>query len=578
MKSMTLLQKYWPAVLLAFLVGLFSVLPVILSLQRMGANFQGIWPQFNSDANFYLARAHEVRDGHPDMNNPYLFEHKLDTYPQAIGGELLLAWLAPMLRVAIPTLQIALTFILPAFMAALLYVLLMSLYQNRASAFVLSLAFFTVVTGGMTKPIHPGVSFPLFLFFLWCWFQLVFKTERQWLHAILGGIVLGLLFLTYFFHWSFLVVVLGLYTLSLLWRKDYTQCKYHATLIVIALVIAAPYLLRIIAGVDTPFYDAMAVRMGVFATHWPETFPRLGVALSWLGVFVFLTRRYKLSNDNRIYVLLALLTSNVIYPNHQVITGVTIENATHWSFMPVFLYIFVAHYWFFTILKKTDGKRTRLDMALVVLIAVMLVVPAWRLQSFNFPPYQRGLAQPAVEERQQHYMYVFDWINANTAVDDVIFSHPALLRLVPVYTHANVYYSESMYYLLLSDTEAVERTLLSHFFDIDEFVANNFGMNEVARMLWTQPAMIERNVQRVPDFFHITSDKQYTLERELVKVQAVLSELKSEGWNISLLRRYRLDYIIWDRDVSPEWNLDNYDELEEVYRQNQIAIYKFKNR
>jgi len=569
------IKKYWPLVAAALLVGLFSIAPLFLSLQRMGDSFQGIWPQFNSDANFYLSRMHEVEDGHPDMNNPYFAEHKDAVYPQATGAERFVAFLSQALGVSIPGLQAVLAFITPALMAALMYLLLMMLYPNRLSAFVLSAVFFTVVTGGMTKPIHPGISFPLLLLFLLSWFYLVFKKERQGIYTVLCGVFLGLLFLTYFFHWSFLFVVLGVYGLTLLVKKDYGQLKRHVIIVAIALAVGAPFLVRALAGVDAPFYEDMALRQGVFATHWPETFPRLTVALAWLGVFVFLTRHYRLNHETRSHVLLSLLIANVVYPNHQIITGITIENANHWSLMPVFLYALSGHYLVFSIRERVRRSWSALNAAILGVVAIMFVIPSWRLYTFNFPPYQRSLAVSTTEESQQKYADVLQWIDNNTFRDSVIFSHLAFMRLVPVYTHANVYYTESAPYLLVSDTEVIERTLLALFFDIDDFAARDFGMGDVPRILWTQPAMIERNTHWLHDRLNINYELQYTLERELELVRSVYADLAAEGWDSNLLQRYRLDYIVWDKELSPEWNLDAYSELTRVYDQDGIGVFVF---
>lgn len=563
-------KKYWPLAAAALLVGVFSILPLAFSFQRMGDDFRGIWPQFNSDANFYLSRMHEVQDGHPEMNNPYLAEHKDNAYPQAIGAERFVAFLSSVSGVSIPALAAGLTFISPALMAGLMYLLIMMLYPNRLSAFALSVAFFTVITGGMTKPIHPIISFPLLLFFLLSWFHLVLKKDRHILYTTLSGALLGFLFLTYFFHWSFLLVVLGVYGLLLLVRKDYPQVKRHIILVAIALVMGAPYLLRVLAGVDTPFYEAMALRQGVFTTHWPETLPRLAVAVAWLGMFIFLTRHYRLNQEPRSHALLALLIANVVYPNHQVITGITIENATHWSIMPVFLYALSGHYLVFRI------REYRANIIPAIIIGLMLLVPAWRLSTFNYPPYKRSLSLPVAEESQQKYASVVSWVNQNTPADSVVFSHPGFMRLVPVYTHGNVYYNENIYYLLAGDSELIERTLLSRFFDIEDFVAADFGMNHVSRILWTQPAMIERNTHWLHDRLGLKYNLQYTLERELALVRPIYENLSSDGWPITLLKKYQLDYVVWDRELFPEWNLDAYSELTSVYEKDGIAVFTFK--
>lgn len=572
-----LIKKYWPLLLISILVGLFSILPLFFSLQRMGNDFQGIWPQFNGDANFYLSRVHEAFDGHIDMNNPYYFEQKNTTYPQATGGELLLAFSAKDLHISIPNLQVALDFIAPAIIAALFYLLLMAIYPNRLSAFLLPLFIFTFVSGGMTKPIHPEISFPILLLFLVNWFRLVLKSGNKFISIFACGVSLGVLFLTYFFHWSFLLVVLGIYGLILLITKNYKQLKYHIIFLFTAGIVAIPYFIRVFSGTTSPLYAEMAARMGVYVTHWPETFPRLAVALAWLALYIFTTRYYKLNREPRAHIIFSLLIANVIYPNHQVITGLTIENANHWSFMPIFLYAIAGHYLVYLIFERTRDIRTVFDKAVIGIIAVMLVVPAWRLQSFNWPHYRASLSYPAIEESQQNYAEILQWINNNTPIDAVIFSHSAFMQLVPVYTHANVYYSENGYYLMANDKEIIERTLLVHFFDIDKFKNVNFGLGEVPRILWTQAAMIEINTHKFHDIFNIPYVKQYTLERELTKVNSVLAGLEAEGWDINLLRRYRLDYIVWDKALYPGWKLDGYKDLKPVYEKDNIAIFMFKN-
>jgi len=364
----------------------------------------------------------------------------------------------------------------------------------------------------------------------------------------------------------------------LLIKRDWQQLKYHIIFLIAAAAVATPYFIRVFAGTNSPFYAEMAVRMGVFATHWPETFPRLAVALAWLVFFIFVTRHYKLNREPRAHIIFALLMANVIYPNHQVITGLTVENANHWSFMPIFLYALAGHYLIYTILERTRQTRALFDKGIIGIILIMLVVLAWRLQSFNFPSYKRSLAHKTVEESQQNYAEALQWINSQTLVDSVIFSHSAFMELAPVYTHANVYYSQNAYYLMASDIEIIERTLLSHWFDIEKFKAANFGLGEVPRILWTQAAMIERNIHWLHDKLGVNYELRYTFGRELALVRSVYADLEKQGWNINLLRRYRLDYIVWDKALFPEWNLESYPELEKVYEKNSVAIFIFKGK
>jgi hypothetical protein len=244
--------------------------------------------------------------------------------------------------------------------------------------------------------------------------------------------------------------------------------------------------------------------------------------------------------------------------------------------MPIFIYAISAHYLINTIIDHTRAKRILIDKGIIGIIVIMLIVPAWRLQTFNFPSYKLNLAHVALEESQQHYAEALDWINNNTEVDSVVFSHAQFMEIVPIYTHANVYYTQNAPYLIGSDNEVVERTILSHFFDIDSFRNTNFGMNEVGRILWTQPAMIERNIHWMHNKLNIAYEQKYSLKKELAMVQSIYESLQSEGWNLGLLQRYKLDYIVWDKALHTEWSLDIYPELEKLYSKGDIIIYGFK--
>ncbi|PIZ81490.1 MAG: hypothetical protein COY02_01805, partial [Parcubacteria group bacterium CG_4_10_14_0_2_um_filter_41_6] len=61
------IKKYWLVALATIVVVVFTGLPSIVFFQRMGDDFKGVYPVFNSDALYYHARAQEIDDGHYDL-------------------------------------------------------------------------------------------------------------------------------------------------------------------------------------------------------------------------------------------------------------------------------------------------------------------------------------------------------------------------------------------------------------------------------------------------------------------------------------------------------------------------------
>jgi len=60
----------------------------------------------------------------------------------------------------------------------------------------------------------------------------------------------------------------------------------------------------------------------------------------------------------------------------------------------------------------------------------------------------------------------------------------------------------------------------------------------------------------------------------LFLIDGIYKDLQKEGWSIELLKRYRVDYIIWDRKAQSQWDIEEYKELELVERLGDVFIYR----
>jgi len=587
---MNFLKKYWIVIVGAIVVGMFTVMPWLLFLNRVGDDFQGVWPQYNGDAFFYLARAHEVFDGHPDMNHQYFWEHKNDVYPQAIGAESFLAFISKILNIDLPTLQVAMDFISPAILYILTFILLMTVFRQKYLATFIPLILY-IVLGGVNKPVHPQLSLPLLLIFLIFWIRLIKLDKQKIQNAILAGVMFGLLFLTYHYHWMLLIVLTGIFILILLLNKKWLELKYHSLMLIIAVIIGIPYFIQLFVGTQVSYYAEMMTRMGMYYSHMPETWPRLIVALVWLGFFIFFARYYKIENKPTTQAITSLLIANVMFPNHQVITGIIVQNANHWPWMPILIFAITTHYIINYILKhKAEIKGWKINRVILIITLILFIVPVWRLSTFAFKPFLQNYKVNDIEnlvqygviptENLQYYRSILDWMNENITSDSVILSDNVLMNFIPVYTHANVYYIDYAQWLPNSDQEIAERIILSRFFDKEYFTEEGYGVKNHERILWIQPAQTEYNTHVILDSFgldwKLDYEPQYSLVKEHEKIKKIYQNLQTEGWNINLLKKYKLDYIVWDKNREPEWNLHKYPELMRIYDIDGIEIYTFK--
>ncbi len=569
---MRTLRKHWPALVAALLIGLATVAPQIIFSVRAGSDFHGIYAASNGDWLYYVARIRDVTEGHVSASNPYLFEHKDDSYPQATGGEMFVAGLSSLFRMDPVHLQVWLDFIAPFFIAILTYILLYGLSRSRwvSSAAPVLLS---VMSGGLGKPVNPEITFPLLLLFLIGWFALLAAkeegTKKNLAWIVWCGSMLGLLFLTYFFHWSFLLVVMGCYGILQLRQRRFTSALNQALIACIALIVAIPYLRSLILYAHSSFSDETAVRVGVTHSHFPETLSRSAVAVLACAFFIFFLRRWKLWRDQRAQGVLSLLVANIVYPNHQILSGLIIQNANHWSFMPVFLMMLALAFAYPFL--KSDSSSVRDRWIFGVGFLALFLVPLVRLMTFQ-PPFTSwfDVSQPLAWQR---YAPLVRFLNEKTPLDSVVFANPTLSYLLPAYTHDNVYYAWYIFNMPASDREVMERYLLSHVFEPDFYKDPSLGISTETQVLWTQPFQTERNTQSVQRLFHIPTEERHSPTQEIAFASSTLARLRSRGLDLRALGAYRLDYIVWDTRDQPGWNLDRVAGLTKVFQDGGIEVF-----
>ncbi len=580
MKIRHYVKRHWPAVIVAFAVGLYSILPQILFLHNLGLDFKNIYGVWNGDWLYYVARIRDVSEGYFNAANAYLWEHKNDLNPQVTGGELLIALFCFIFGLSIPTMQVVMDFAAPGLIGFLAYFLFYVLSRNRFLSCAMPLVLFTLIFNGLTKPINPQISFPLLLIFLIIWLQLLsrcqaWKAGQAFPFSLVvgGGVCLGLTFLVYFFSWSFLLVVIGGFLLLRIIDRDRLLIRTHLYLLFIAFLVAMPYFILQIKSLAVPFHQEMLVRLGFYHSHWPETLPRSAIAVLAVFLFVYFMRRRRLIRDLKAQAVLSLLAANVIFPNHQIISGFIIQNAVHWSFMPVFIYALTFAYVYFNLRQSRPDFPKILRYGFGLTFILLFIVPSYRLMSYHdYSLFDQGSKKYLAA--WQKYDQAFRYLAEQTPKDSVVFANETLSYLIPAYTHNNVFYVWATFFLPGSDREIMERYLLSHIFIPEFYTEPNLGISDNKLVLWTQPAMTEQNTQLLPRLLGWPIQDEYSAEREIMFAKDVLHDLRLTCCRLDALRRYRVDYIVWDRAADPEWKVDEYSHLLKVYADDSIQIFR----
>jgi hypothetical protein len=156
MDKFVIIRKHWLALAIALVVGLQIVSPTVLSINKIGlSNFRGIYFILNNDEDTYLSRTKDVYDGHWNLGNTLIKDHKQDPSMQQPLAEIIMAGVAKLLHLSVPTLFAVNDFILPIIGLLVLYSLLLQLGIKRNISAVSAGIFYLIFIETFNRPINP---------------------------------------------------------------------------------------------------------------------------------------------------------------------------------------------------------------------------------------------------------------------------------------------------------------------------------------------------------------------------------------------------------------------------------------
>lgn len=530
-------------VLVSFIYGL----PNIILFNRLGPDYNplvisGKSPIARDEAFAYAPFVNYILKGKLFLKDAYVAEYA--NYPTPYLGEtapsIIFAALAQ-LTGSIEKSFIAADFIFPPIIFLLLYKLI-SLFINH-KLFATSVAFFTVIARDFiavipyphetlqyltfaegqnyvlffSRAFHPQITFIFFVSAILLLIKLL-KNPTNKLIILALGLVFGILFYSYIFHWTYFLLAFSFIFLYNLIRKNFPAVKSFIVVGSLAFLVGLFYFHNIWQFSQLPIADDFISKTSLHNLPLPLTLVRY---LTIAFLFAIIVR---LKSHESSVLFLVLITGVVISPLSKIIIGQDLETFHYLrrALMPLSTTAF-----FVTIYYLTKSRKSLIFVIpLITLFAALLlglrtqIVAAEKIQ--------------AVHQRNRSQEAVMSWLLNNTPKGSTVGSLDTTFNsLIPVYTKNYVYFPPTDR-TITPTAEGVERyAILANILGIDERWQKN-NLDNILSYLFVYQAYNDQNN------LDLNSSKRYQAEDQIVEV--AMSNIEKE------ISKFKLDYVV----VTPE--------------------------
>lgn len=569
----------------AFSLTLLIFLPWLIFPGAAGREYQGInINHFGTDAHFYLTRGAEVRDGH-GLGNPLLREGK--EAPDSFSSYSEYILLAPLKllglsqRIDIVSVYNIYNFIGIFALILLIYGFVYQLSRRR----LLSAAAALFVIGGYSiiywktlfyndfniyaRSLNPYVSSLAFFLYL----NLLVKSLRsdKLGPKIFTAAAFGLLCYVYFFAWSFALAVNASLGLVCLFKKDFTAVKNILLISLLGLLLGAYNL----AGLMMSFFSDWGKQIAYFnwmsAGHAP-VFSKIGF-LTLLLAAIFAWRK---KGDENLPLILGLIGGGWLALNQQIITGRLLQYGHYYWYFIVPLSIIAGFYmvWF---LIKNESLKKRLFLLAVAL--TFINTAGGQYQSF--------FTTLEAKRYEQNFRPFIDYLNRDKKPAVILAGDQANEYLFTIYTPHDVFWHTAasfsrtplqrfkdalfVYSYLNKD---IRNDFIGYYMKMDSAGDGDSFYYDLYRNLegyWSGLSYDEYNARLA------AGDKDLARERseivEQLNAEYAATVLPAGGLS-GLLKKYGVNYIVWDKNKNPEWEITGAGNFEPVVEKNNIYLYR----
>ena len=577
------LSNHWVAIILAILVSVIVAFPQVLFRieHKNDGIYQGIELLPDSP---WSARVREIQDGH-GFGSIYYKDGKDDPYLHTPLGSMVVAYMGELFSLDINNTILLSRLVLPFFAFLLIYIFVFLFSKNKfaalCSAAVILLADSLLDYSGiprflgdtlqgvspssfleLARPVYSLMIFiPFFAFLVSFW---LFYQKRNWRWGAVSAVVLGLNFYNYFYIWTYLYAFGGILVLIFLLQKKWQEAVRIAYVFLGALLVAIPYGWNLYRATLHPVYEDASLRYGIVLTHEP-----LFIGFIVIGALLVFFLGFPKEDREKYFFGLALLLTPLVTMNQQLVTGMVLQTGHyHWYFHKPIAVIFVLIIIFYLLTQRGWHSYKRI---LAVLIISVSFAAGFFVQAASYFNDYDGRDGGYIAIERQKYGPVMNWFSENAEKEAVVFANNETSHMTVIYTPLNVFHHRSAQLFL----SATEERLLDAVFTL--FRLRGVTRGDARETFITNINQISADVYGIyyresHGAYGVIPDEKF--EEILERYEKTLL-IPMPIWLHGMLKKYEVEYIVWDKIKDPLWKLDRFDYLNKVAEFGNIAIYRF---
>lgn len=564
---MEILKKHYIAAIIALIAGSASYFPQIIAAHNV-PNFQGIYKSVNLDEQYYMARARDIIDGHSLLSNPYLYEYKNGQPMQFWLPDFLLAKPLALLRIDLHKGFFFYDFLLPFLLVLSSYGVFLKITKSvpisAIGTLFLHLGMFLSEFG---RAPSPQLIFIFWLLLLLFWLK--FLENPSVFNTVALGTSFGLLFHIYPYYWTFYAAAFFIFIcLNLFLKKDIPLNRYFFAF-AIAAVIFIPYFISLFKSMQLPYFADSVARVGMIDSRFPAGRRVVMWNLFTLLLYAFLYRKKIIDFGGKTLLFAGGCLAVIAVVNQHLITGKYLQFSNHYWQLGAFWSVFAAAYGLSLWLKRMSEKTRRIAFSAVGIIAIASVyAPLANAYDVRYSQ---------IEIERQDYAPMLAWLNKNAESEETVYAGSELSYLIPIYTANNVFYAGMAGLHFMPNSEFQERYVLNNYWDDYNiaYVNNNHYALKGAYYRSKQWHNLTKNNYRKVLFLQPVQYKMLPAE-EIGAFINFAEQIKSAGLE-EQLNKYRVDYVIWDKEKNPEWKISQIKSAKPVYDSGRFAVYNLKS-
>lgn len=560
---------HFAGLLVALTISLIVSLPPVV--WRLSSEYRGVDLLATNTEPHYVTQVQEVYDGEPLLGNPFYEDLKDDPYLFPPFAPNLIARFGMLLGINAVEAVMVSRFLIVFGLAFFVYFATWLISRRRVAALVAPMAvilgyglvdpahFMRFISGNSWategsfidygRPVNPSFSSLVFFAYLSAFLLALERKKGKWI--VIAGCIFAVSFYTYLFTWTFILALNGVFVLAYFFKKEHTHTKTVMLITLLGVVGGIPYLLHAfrIRGLET--YTEVASRFGFVKTRIPEL-SRLVIISS----IVFLLSRKMLTPMQKVFFG-SFFIAAISVINEHVITGTYLFNHHyHWYYNTPLVIIFFLTLTF--MLCARYAVRPLLQRIYAGSLILLFVISGVTVQSASYTG-----ATERFRSYQEHTP-LFSWINASTTTHTTFFADPELSELISAYSSGNVYYNGTSLYTLVP-----RRRLLDSYL-VHLYLAG-VPQDNIAEYIVRDEARIIAVAYGYTFSFLPTSCP--CIDSDTREYLIATYQHISPDTFLSFLKRYPVDYIIWEPDKNPTWDIARY-KLPVVFKTRSHIVYE----